>query len=145
MKACPHVATLPKPPAGPLFQVWQRRLGVLALAEETRLDGSTALLVQGVVDDDTVEQFEQSLNAALSAESGDLILDLTGGRLDSAGLSALVRMQRRIHERPAFTRLVATDVDLLRLMQIVGLLTGVKVYASLDAARHSCRMEARPA
>jgi anti-anti-sigma factor len=116
---------------------------VLALAEETRLDGSTALLVHGVVDDDSVEQFEHSLEAALSTESGHLILDLTGCRLDSAGLSALVRMQRRVLGRPAFTRLVATDVDLLRLMQIVGLLAGVKIYASLDAARHSCRIDGR--
>jgi anti-anti-sigma factor len=122
-------------------------LGVLALAEETRVDGSTSLLVHGVVDDATVEQFEQhlehSLDAALSTESGHLILDLTGCRLDSAGLAALVRMQRRVQD-PAFTRLVATDVDLLRLMQIVGLLSGVKVYASLDAARRSCRMDGRP-
>ncbi len=117
---------------------------MLALAEETRVDGSTALLVHGVVDDDTVEQFETSLDAAVSTESGHLILDLTGCRLDSAGLSALVRMQRRVHQRTAFTRLVATDVDLLRLMQIVGLLTGVKVYATLDAARRSCRMDGRP-
>lgn len=118
---------------------------MLALAEETRMDGSTALLVHGVVDDDTVEQFETSLDAALSTESGHLILDLSECRLDSAGLSALVRMQRRVRDRPAFTRLVATDVDLLRLMQIVGLLTGVKVYASLDAARRSCRMDSRAA
>jgi anti-anti-sigma factor len=116
---------------------------VLALAEETRMDGSTALLVHGVVDDDSVEQFEHSLEAALSTESGQLILDLTGCRLDSAGLSALVRMQRRVPGRPAFTRLVATDVDLLRLMQIVGLLAGVKIYASLAAARHSCRIDGR--
>jgi anti-anti-sigma factor len=116
---------------------------VLALAEETRMDGSTALLVHGVVDDDSVEQFEHSLEAALSTESGQLILDLTGCRLDSAGLSALVRMQRRVLGRPAFTRLVATDVDLLRLMQIVGLLAGVKIYASLDAARRSCRIDGR--
>ena len=116
---------------------------MLALAEETRMDGSTALLVHGVVDDDSVEQFEHSLEAALSTESGQLILDLTGCRLDSAGLSALVRMQRRVLGRPAFTRLVATDVDLLRLMQIVGLLVGVKIYASLDAARHSCRLDGR--
>jgi anti-anti-sigma factor len=107
------------------------------------MDGSTALLVHGVVDDDSVEQFEHSLEAALSTESGHLILDLTGCRLDSAGLSALVRMQRRVLGRPAFTRLVATDVDLLRLMQIVGLLAGVKIYASLDAARHSCRLDGR--
>ena len=116
---------------------------MLALAEETRMDGSTALLVHGVVDDDSVEQFEHSLEAALSTESGQLILDLTGCRLDSAGLSALVRMQRRVLGRPAFTRLVATDVDLLRLMQIVGLLAGVKIYASLDAARRSCRLDGR--
>jgi anti-anti-sigma factor len=115
---------------------------VLALAAETRIDGSTALLVQGVVDDDSVEQFERSLEAALSSESDQLILDLTGCRLDSAGLSALVRMRRTLG-RPAFTRVVATDVDLLRLMQIVGLLAGVRIYASLDAARHSCRLDGR--
>ncbi len=116
---------------------------MLALAEETRMNSGTALLVQGVVDDDSVEEFEHSLEAAVSTESGQLILDLSGCRLDSAGLSALVRMQRRVRGRPAFTRLVATDVDLLRLMQIVGLLSGVKIYASLDAARRSCRLDGR--
>jgi anti-anti-sigma factor len=116
---------------------------VLALSEESRLDGSVALRVRGVVDDETVEEFERTIDSALDAEPADLVLDLSGCRLDSAGLGALVRMQRRLRGRIAFTKLVTTDVDLLRLLQIVGLMSGVRVYASLDAALHSSRMDNR--
>jgi anti-anti-sigma factor len=116
---------------------------VLALDEESRVDGSVALRVRGVVDDETVEEFERTIHSALDAEPADLVLDLSGCRLDSAGLAALVRMQRRPRGRAAFTKLVTTDVDLLRLLQIVGLMSGVRVYASLDAARHSTRMDER--
>jgi anti-anti-sigma factor len=114
---------------------------VLALAAATRMDGSTALSVRGVVDDDTVGEFERTLDSTFGGETSQLILDLSECRLDSAGLAALVRIQRRFRDPAAFTRLVATDVDLLRLMQIVGLLSGVKVYASLEAARRSCRAD----
>jgi anti-anti-sigma factor len=120
-----------------------RRFGVLALHEESRFDGSVALQVRGVVDDDTVEEFERTIASALESEPADLVLDLTGCRLDSAGLAALVRMQRRLRSGGAFTKLVTTDVDLLRLLQIVGLMSGVRVYASLDAALHSARMDNR--
>jgi anti-anti-sigma factor len=116
---------------------------VLALSEESRLDGSVALRVRGVVDDETVAEFERTIDSALAAEPADLVLDLSGCRLDSAGLGALVRMQRRLRGRIAFTKLVTTDVDLLRLLQIVGLMSGVRVYASLDAALHSSRMDNR--
>ena len=107
---------------------------MLALAEESRLDGSVALLVHGIVDDDTVEQFEMGLDSVLADEPERLVLDLTDCRLDSAGLAALVRVERRRRDRPSVTRLVATDVDLLRLLEIVGLMPGLRVFESLDAA-----------
>ena len=59
--------------------------------------------------------------------------------LADAGLAALVRVQRRFRDRPSVTRLVATDQDLLRLLQIVGLMSRFRVFASLDAALHSYR------
>jgi len=112
---------------------------MLALAEECRLDGSLALKVHGTVDDDTVEEFERSLDSVLAVEPERVVLDLSECRLDSAGLAALVRVQRRFRDRRSVTRLVATDVDLLRLLQIVGLMSGFRVYASLDAALHAYR------
>ena len=112
---------------------------MLALAEEARQDGSVALLVHGTVDDDTVEEFKRSLDSVLAVEPERVVLDLSDCRLDSAGLAALVRVQRRLRDCPSVTRLVATDVDLLRLLQIVGLMSGFRVYASLDAALHAYR------
>jgi anti-anti-sigma factor len=117
---------------------------LLALAEECRNDGSVALLVHGVVDDETVEQFEAGLDSAMSVEPGRLVLDLSDCRLHSAGLAALVRVQRRFRGRPSVTRLVATDVDLLRLLQIVGLMSGFRVFASLEAALRSYRRALEP-
>ena len=112
---------------------------MLALAEDARRDGSVALTVHGTVDDETVEEFERSLDSAMGVEPARLVLDLSDCRLDSAGLAALVRVQRRFRDRPSCTRLVATDRDLLRLLQIVGLMPGFRVFASLDAALHSSR------
>ena len=113
---------------------------MLALAEESRVDGSFALMVRGTVDAETVEQFERSLNSAMDIGPGRLVLDLTACRLDSVGLAALVRVQRRSRNRRFLTRLVATDVNLLGLLQIVGVMSGFQVFASLDAALHSYRL-----
>ena len=112
---------------------------MLALAEEARQDGSVALTVHGTVDDETVEEFERGLDSALGVQPDRLVLDLSDCRLDSAGLAALVRVQRRFCDRPSITHLVATDQDLLRLLQIVGLMSRFRVFASLDAALHAYR------
>ena len=117
---------------------------MLALAEESRVDGSIALRVHGIVDDDTVAEFETGLDSAMGLDPGRLVLDLSDCRLDSAGLAALVRAQRRWRGRPSAARLVATDADQLRLLQIVGLRPGLHVFPSLDAALQSRRQTTRP-
>jgi anti-anti-sigma factor len=137
--------TVLKPQAATFSHLTRRSEDLLALAEEARLDGSVALRVHGTVDDETVEEFESTLDSAMGAEPGRLVLDLSDCRLDSAGLAALVRVQRRFRDRRSVTRLVATDVDLLRLLQIVGLMSGFRVFASLDAALHSYRLAGMPA
>jgi anti-anti-sigma factor len=117
-------------------------MGSLALNEVCWLDGSVAVIARGVVDDDTVEQFERRLDLAIGTRPRrtgprELVIDLTDCQLDSAGLAALIRLQRRSSSRPA-TRLVATGADLLRMLQIVGLTSRFRVYATLDAAHDSC-------
>ena len=79
------------------------------------------------------------LGALVYALATDFHPISAGRLLFLAGLAALVRVQRRFRDRPSFTRLVATDQDLLRLLQIVGLMSGFRVFASLDAALHSYR------
>ena len=117
-------------------------MGSLALNEVSWLDGSVALIARGVVDDDTVEHFESRLDSAIGTGSRQLIIDLTACQLASAGLAALMRLQRRSSSRPAATRLVATGVELLRLLRIVGLTSQFPIYATLDAALRSGRSAA---
>src|ERR1700704_4413954 len=102
-----HVQGNPPQTSGgpPLSHSTRRYDEVLALAEEARHDGSFALTVHGTVDDETVEEFERSLDSALEGEPDRLVLDLSDCRLDSAGLAALVRVQRRFRDRPSCTSL----------------------------------------
>jgi anti-anti-sigma factor len=120
-------------------------MGSLALNEVCWLDGRVALTVRGVVDDTTVERFERTLDLALGAGSRELIIDLNACQLASAGLAALIRLQRRTSTRPEPLRLVATDVDLVRMLHIVGLTSKLRIYATLDAAVQSCSSDASPA
>jgi len=118
-------------------------MGSLAVREVCWLDGRVALIVRGVVDDATVEHFERRLDSAIGT-SRRLVVDLTGCQLASAGLAALVRFERRLRSCPTAPSLVATGVDLLRMLQIVGLTPRFRIYATLDAALHSCRSAAPP-
>jgi anti-anti-sigma factor len=116
----------------------------LALNDVVWHDGSVALIVRGVVDDDTVERFEQRIDSAIGIDPRRLVIDLTACRLASAGLAALIRLERRSSSRPAVTRLVVNGVDQLRMLHIVGLTSRFRIYATLDAAVHSRRTDARP-
>jgi anti-anti-sigma regulatory factor len=116
-------------------------MGSLAVNEVCWLDGSVAVIARGVVDDDTVELFERRLDLAIGTRlrltgPRQLVIDLTDCRLESAGLAALIRLQRRSGSRPAAPRLVATGVDLLRMLEIIGV-SRFRVYKTLEAAHHS--------
>jgi anti-anti-sigma factor len=109
----------------------------LALNDVFWLDGTVAVIVRGVVDDHTVEQFEKRVDSAISTRSGQLVVDLTRCRLASAGLAALVRLGRRSSARPTAARLVVTGVEQLRMLQIVGLTSKFHIYTTLEAAMGS--------
>ena len=117
-------------------------VGSLALDEVGSVDGSVALIVRGVVDDDTVEYFERTLDMAVGTASDELVIDLTHCQLASAGLAALIRHERRSRNCRAATRLVSNGVDQIRMLQIVGLTTRFQIHATLAAAFHSCRTAA---
>jgi anti-anti-sigma factor len=106
----------------------------LALNEVRRLDGNLVLIASGVVDDATVECFEKGLDRASGAGFERVIVDLTGCRLDSAGLAALVRLRRRSSGDSGDTRLVVPDRNVLRMLQIVGLTPHLPTYRTVAAA-----------
>jgi anti-anti-sigma factor len=112
-------------------------MGSLALNEVHRVDGDFVLTVGGIVDDETVEDFEQGLARAAGAGSGQVIVDLTAGWLDSAGLAALVRLRRRSNGRSAQTRLVVREVELFKMLQFVGLTSHFPTFLTSDAAAPS--------
>jgi anti-anti-sigma factor len=113
-------------------------LGSLTLSEVFYRDGGVVLVAEGAVDDHTVEQFERGLDRAVEAGRELLVIDLTACRLASAGLAALIRLHRSPERRPETTLLVATDVDLLWTLHVVGLTYWCQVFATLDAALESC-------
>ncbi len=112
-------------------------LGSLTLSEVSYRGGGIALVAEGTVDDRTVEHFEHALDSAVGASRELLVVDLTGCRLASAGLAALIRLHRSDERRPEKTFLIATDVDLLWTLHVVGLTYWCEVFATLDAALES--------
>jgi anti-sigma B factor antagonist len=115
----------------------------IAMSEAARTDESVALIVSGVVDDDTVERFERMLDSAIGTGSRRVVLDLTACRLASAGLAALIRLERRLRSRFAAAALVATDLEMLRLLEIAGVTSRFEIHNTLDAAIISARPAAR--
>jgi anti-anti-sigma regulatory factor len=105
----------------------------VARNEVCRFDGDLVLTVSGIVDDATVEYFEQGLARAAGAGSGQAIVDLTACWLDSAGLEALARLRRR-SGRSEQTRLLVRDLDLFRMLQIVGLTSHFPTFLTTYAA-----------
>ena len=99
-------------------------------------DGSVALVVRGVVDDDTVEAFESELTSAIGIGRRQPVIDLTGCRLETAGLGALIRLQRRAAGQRQATPLVTPQPD-VRLRRIVALTTMFRLHPTLDAALRS--------
>ena len=109
-------------------------MGSLSVRQVFSRDGSVALIARGVVDDDTVEQFERTLDQITDTAFERLVIDLTACQLASAGLGALIRLQRRLQSRAEAALLVATDVDLIWTLRVVGLTYWFRVCDTLEAA-----------
>jgi len=71
--------------------------------------------------------------AALTADV--IVVDLSGCTfLDSAGIRALVGTARKLGETDRGLRVVTSDAGVLRLLEITGVDTLIRVHRSLDDA-----------
>ncbi len=109
-------------------------MGSLSVRQVSSRDGSVALIARGIVDDETVEEFERTLDRIAGTAFERLVIDLTACQLASAGLGALIRLQRRLQSRAEAALLVATDVDLIWTLRVVGLTYWFRVCDTLEAA-----------
>jgi anti-anti-sigma factor len=109
-------------------------VGSLSVRQVSSHDGSVALIARGIVDDETVEEFERTLERVVGEAFERLVIDLTACQLASAGLGALIRLQRRLQNRAEAALLVATDVDLIWTLRVVGLTYWFRVCDTLEAA-----------
>jgi ABC-type transporter Mla MlaB component len=111
-------------------------MAALEITELSWPDGNVALVVAGVVTDDTAAAFASALDAAIGIGVRQPLIDLTSCQLDSPGLAALIRLQHRSSCQRGATPLVAPTPD-SRLRRVVALTTMFRLYPTLDAALHS--------
>jgi anti-anti-sigma factor len=99
------------------------------------------LHLRGDVDLSNVAQLECALRETCGAfpDAGRILLDATGvDFLSVAGVTALVRGQRRCRERGLDFSVVADHRAVLRPLQATGVGEQFTVFASLEAAVESC-------
>jgi len=91
-----------------------------------------AVFVTGELDLATAPRLDEAL-AALTADV--IVVDLSGCTfLDSAGIRALVGTARKLGETDRGLRVVTSDAGVLRLLEITGVDTLIRVHRSLDDA-----------
>jgi anti-sigma B factor antagonist len=94
--------------------------------------GVEAVFVTGELDLATAPRLDE----ALAAVTADLVVvDLSGCTfLDSAGIRALVGAARTLAEADRGLRVVTSDAGILRLLEITGVDTLIRVHPSLEDA-----------
>jgi anti-sigma B factor antagonist len=106
--------------------------GDLDVRSEALSAGVEAVYVTGELDLATAPRLDEAL-AALTADV--IVVDLSGCTfLDSAGIRALVGTARMLDEADRGLRVVAGDTGILRLLEITGVDTLIRVHPSLDDA-----------
>jgi anti-anti-sigma factor len=109
--------------------------------ERTTVNDLVVLHLRGDVDLSNVAQLECALRETCGAfpDAGRILLDATGvDFLSVAGVTALVRGQRRCRERGLDFSVVADHRAVLRPLQATGVGEQFTVFASLEAAVESC-------
>jgi anti-anti-sigma factor len=107
----------------------------MRVLESSLADGPVLKPTAGV-DHSNASILEESVQKALRADSGRLLLDLTDcPYLDSGGLSVLLSAVRDVREK-GWLGVIAPSANLLRLFEIVGLTAapGFRVFFDPDEA-----------
>ncbi|HZU49012.1 MAG TPA: STAS domain-containing protein [Mycobacterium sp.] len=113
--------------------------------ERTTVNDLVVLHLRGDVDLCNVAQLECALRETCGAipDSGRVVVDATAiDFLSVAGVTALVRGQRRCRERGLDFSVVAAHRAVLRPLQATGFGEQVTIFASLEAATESRSVEA---
>lgn len=106
--------------------------GDFDVRSETTPGGVDVVFVTGELDLATAPRLDEVLGA-VTAEA--VVVDLSGCTfLDSAGIRALMGTARTFAEADRGLRMVTSDAGILRLLEITGVDTLIRVHPSLDDA-----------
>jgi anti-sigma B factor antagonist len=98
-------------------------------------NGCTVVAAVGEIDLATAPTFRKALVDAVTAESPQLVIDLTAVTfMDSTGLAALVSARRRADERGGSVQLVGAANGVRRILDLTGLDRLFVIHDSVDAA-----------
>jgi anti-anti-sigma factor len=111
-------------------------------AEIEAVEGATrAVIVAGELDQATLPELQRTLDEAIDAGSGDLLIDLSDcSFIDSSGLAALVSARERVAatDSRGFAICCGTP-QVQRLLEITGLDKAMGVVATRDEALEALR------
>jgi anti-anti-sigma factor len=101
-------------------------------------DNITILKVKGNIQHTDTPTFEKELEKLLEENVLKIIIDLTNVKLvSSSALGTLIAMQRRVKRKGGDIRLVITENEVLRVMQITLLNRVFQIFGTLPEAIES--------
>ena len=98
------------------------------------------------IDATIADDMREALLSVLNLGARAVVIDMTRTSFcDSAGVSALIRAQRRATASDAQLRIAASSPAVLRLFALIGVMTAIEVYPDVAAALASVPQATRPA
>jgi anti-anti-sigma factor len=98
----------------------------------------TLVGVRDALETGTAAEVKERFNALLDRD-GDVILDVRGVRLDSAGLGAILSLQRQLELRERRLLVVTQGASLLTLLDSAGAKGALALYPDAEAAARETR------
>jgi anti-sigma B factor antagonist len=115
----------------------QSQLLHLSIARAPVKDVSSAQVValDGEIDLDTVAQLRKEFRSLQDDGVSEIVLDIENvGYIDSIGLSTLADASRKFRGAGGWLRLVSTNQNLRRLLDITGLIRFLPLFADVESA-----------
>jgi anti-sigma B factor antagonist len=103
--------------------------------QQVSREGATILDLAGDIDARCAPLLRQSLVEVIESVGGVIVVDLSDvSYLDSVGLGTLVGALKRANERGAALRFVVTGSQILKVLNITGLIRVFETYATAEEA-----------